>query len=607
MVTIQRGGISVFKDIKHFIKDFFTKARRKRSIKKLLIIASVFMILALIPTFMAVWNVYFKNNENFVSSQDVSVILVDIINDQELVNDSINEKSLSDSPDIDMLYNINSHKAISAAPSGAPDSPNFKLSVSIGSSATEYLCYFSDSTAQSYLKSSDGAMYSVNSAQYNKFLSSEYSDTAYASATPPALTTDNGATITPSDVKWYFKKANGAFERSYAYSATQTNEAYQISKTVALNFSAIPDICEIKVFEVSKSGELKDQIYSGSLDMLSYITVQDGVHLYFEVKASWNSSADSPAYGEISYKFLIDCKDYATFELSSDSVLPGQYISIVLHDLSQSDEVIYSVNTDKTLADNILANNIVSNKNIFSTDDPISFLKNFTPQFIEVNGSLIGLLPVPHGTPSGTLSFTIACGVTKKTFNVKIGESESNTTTVELDNQPSHVLSATSHSAMNEVNTLLKNTAISSRPALLSSKGFNSVATTDYSRIYSYTDAFSSNAQTLSGVSALGSFYEALNDNANFVCSANSGIVTYTGSAQHLGNVVIVDHGMGLFTWYCNLSDIDVRVGDSVAKGELIGKAGASPLIKKNGVLILCSVYNTFIDPEVILGKEIFN
>ena len=596
----------MFKDIKHFIRDFFAQAKRKRSIKKLLILTSILIVLALIPTFIAVWNVYFKNNENFVSSQDVSIILVDVINDQELVNDSINEKSLSDSPDIDMLYNINSKKALSAVPSGALDSPNFRLTVYVGASATEYLCYFSESAEQSYLKNNDGAMYSVSALQYNKFLASEYSDSAYASSTPPTLTTDNGATITPTDVKWYFKKANSSFERSYAYVATQSKESYQISKTVALNFSVQPDTCEIKVFEATASGDLKDQIYSGGLDMLSYITVQDGVHLYFEVKASWTRSADSPAYGEISYKFMIDCKDYATFELSSEKVLPGQYISIVLHDLSQSDEVIYSVNTDKDLAGNILASSTPSNKNIFTTDDPISFLKKFTPQFIEIDGSLIGLLPIPYGTPSGTFSFTIACGVTKKTFNVTIEAPTQNTTTIELDNQPSYILGATSISAMNETNSLLQSTANSSRPALLSSKSFNPMSLDDYSRVYSYADSFSSSSQTVSGALALGSFYEALSDNANYVCAANSGIVTYTGSTQHLGNVVIVDHGMGLFTWYCNLSDIDVRVGDSVAKGELVGKTGASPLIKKNGVLILCSVYNTFIDPELILGKEIF-
>ena len=67
----------------------------------------------------------------------------------------------------------------------------------------------------------------------------------------------------------------------------------------------------------------------------------------------------------------------------------------------------------------------------------------------------------------------------------------------------------------------------------------------------------------------------------------------------------MIDHGGGLMTWYCNLGDLDVREGDAVAKGEAIGKSGESLLLDGNGVLILCSLKGTFVDPSLILGKEI--
>ncbi|MBR0454788.1 MAG: M23 family metallopeptidase, partial [Clostridia bacterium] len=67
----------------------------------------------------------------------------------------------------------------------------------------------------------------------------------------------------------------------------------------------------------------------------------------------------------------------------------------------------------------------------------------------------------------------------------------------------------------------------------------------------------------------------------------------------------VIDHGAGVFTWYCHLSDFDVREGDAVAKGEAIGKSGNCLLIDGNGVLILCSIRGTFVDPSLILGKEI--
>jgi murein DD-endopeptidase MepM/ murein hydrolase activator NlpD len=41
---------------------------------------------------------------------------------------------------------------------------------------------------------------------------------------------------------------------------------------------------------------------------------------------------------------------------------------------------------------------------------------------------------------------------------------------------------------------------------------------------------------------------------------------------------VIIDHGLGLQTLYGHLSQIDVKVGDTVSKGQAIGRTGTSGL-----------------------------
>ena len=40
------------------------------------------------------------------------------------------------------------------------------------------------------------------------------------------------------------------------------------------------------------------------------------------------------------------------------------------------------------------------------------------------------------------------------------------------------------------------------------------------------------------------------------------------------GNVVILDHGRGVFTLYCHLSKFNVSVGDVVDVGDVIGYSG---------------------------------
>lgn len=60
--------------------------------------------------------------------------------------------------------------------------------------------------------------------------------------------------------------------------------------------------------------------------------------------------------------------------------------------------------------------------------------------------------------------------------------------------------------------------------------------------------------------------------------AANSGTVAFTGDLGIYGNVVILDHGLGLFTLYAHLNSIDVKAGDPVKPRQIIGKTGETGL-----------------------------
>ena len=60
--------------------------------------------------------------------------------------------------------------------------------------------------------------------------------------------------------------------------------------------------------------------------------------------------------------------------------------------------------------------------------------------------------------------------------------------------------------------------------------------------------------------------------------AANSGKVAYTGWLGILGQVVIIDHGLGLQSMYAHLSRIKVQEQDKVDKGEIIGNTGSTGL-----------------------------
>jgi hypothetical protein len=58
------------------------------------------------------------------------------------------------------------------------------------------------------------------------------------------------------------------------------------------------------------------------------------------------------------------------------------------------------------------------------------------------------------------------------------------------------------------------------------------------------------------------------------VRASNSGRVVIAGAFYYDGNMVIVDHGGGLFTEYLHLSKIRVKIGQAVHQGQIVGNLG---------------------------------
>ena len=60
------------------------------------------------------------------------------------------------------------------------------------------------------------------------------------------------------------------------------------------------------------------------------------------------------------------------------------------------------------------------------------------------------------------------------------------------------------------------------------------------------------------------------------VPAANSGVVIFADYLGIYGNLVVLDHGLGIQSLYSHLSHIAVSVGQDVAKGDTIGNTGTS-------------------------------
>jgi murein DD-endopeptidase MepM/ murein hydrolase activator NlpD len=81
------------------------------------------------------------------------------------------------------------------------------------------------------------------------------------------------------------------------------------------------------------------------------------------------------------------------------------------------------------------------------------------------------------------------------------------------------------------------------------------------------------------------------------------GVVANTGDYFFNGNTVFLDHGQGLITAYMHLSRLDVRAGQTVRKGDLLGAVGATGRVTGAHLHWAVILNNTPVDPELFLAR----
>lgn len=82
------------------------------------------------------------------------------------------------------------------------------------------------------------------------------------------------------------------------------------------------------------------------------------------------------------------------------------------------------------------------------------------------------------------------------------------------------------------------------------------------------------------------------------------GTVVEVGDFFFNGKTVFIDHGQGLVSMYCHMDSIQVKPGQQLKQGEVIGTVGATGRVTGPHLHWSISMNNTLIDPELFLSEQ---
>ncbi|MDN3986664.1 M23 family metallopeptidase [Zwartia vadi] len=81
-----------------------------------------------------------------------------------------------------------------------------------------------------------------------------------------------------------------------------------------------------------------------------------------------------------------------------------------------------------------------------------------------------------------------------------------------------------------------------------------------------------------------------------------AGRVILVGDYFFNGKTVFVDHGQGMISMFCHLSTIDVKAGEVLSRGQVLGKVGATGRVTGAHLHWNVSLNDARVDPAIFIG-----
>ena len=528
-------------------------------------IAVVVAILCLIPSGVAYANYQRIQNAPVDAGNAVSVS----IDDPGGNNYTLVKEKDGDEADELIRYFLglkSNGQSISALPDSLLGEQFFKVTVSAAVKSVTYECYYTTDPATCYFVAPDGTPYKIGNADAEAFITTKYAESIYKQAAMPVMSLGGSVVVTPDEASWLYKNYTGGYvEADISSMVYPTVESYELEGGINLSFDMIPDFCSVKVTDAAG-----DTLYDGMWDSLSSLSLGNVRQIYVDVSAKWYTDASRTFYGNLSYNFSAYVTAPAEFFLGSNSIYAGRFVAVTACNVTNPSGISLS-----TTLPNV--------------SDPVFYAAG--------DSMAVTLIGVDMDTPAGAYDLTFTYGSTTAhvALNVMDPNGGAGIQASWLYVDESVVQSARSSAALLQYESAEREILAESSSTRYFYDFFLDGIAGDYILQRGFGRDIYLNDSSTPAYRNNGVDYSAADGTAVMAC--NAGVVVYAGWLDYTGNMVVIDHGWGLMTWYCNLGSIDVSVGDVVDKGQGIGTVGRTGFINTCGAHIAMSAGGKFVCP----------
>ena len=525
-------------------------------------------LLLLIPTYLAITGYLLKKNapvetvETYYTGLELTGPTGYFVTAAPLPSGVENEKSQL----FDTFLSMLEHSLYTTGIPETHENGVYQLKMLTNTGMEQYTFYFSATDGAACYTNSSGIIYRTADNGAEPFLNSVFAYELYADSTPPVLTTAATDRIIPSELEWSYRTKDGTFSNLIHTATTNELLTYPIANDVGFSFSLKPTSYTLTIRKGSE-----EIAHSGDLENVSLSQLTQGEILDFEIDATYSQDGRYNYNGRAVYRFRMVVVEAASFALDTTTNPFGNYFLLSCQ-------------------------NVRNEQNLQITAEPAL---QSAPLVFKRGEMVYAAIPADQ---VGARRLTVTYGTINGSFDLTVTERSG---TADLTLAASDLREGWQILENNRLNGYIAEYGAATDNTLFTPLGTFGTPGASAVRRIAFGDRMTITDTAVNQQTLPFELYEM----SGAVSALSHGYVLHvnTDAAHPLGKFVILDHGGGLYTWYCGLSDIPVALTNAshtryVAKGDTVGIAGQTGCgpVHTDSVLILATWGKTAIAPQYL-------